>query len=577
MHVKILVADDSKTNLTIISAALKKLGHEAILANNGQQAIELFKQERPDLIILDVVMEGIDGFESAKQIRELDSDDWIPIIFLSASVDDTSIAKGIDAGGDDYLTKPFSEITLEAKIKAMQRIADMRKRLCETTKKLYLLSSTDVLTGVYNRLQFDKSIKEILANADRYKHYIALLFIDLDNFKNVNDTFGHHIGDLLLVEVAKRLQSCLREGDFLARLGGDEFALILREVPNPAEAGNVAEKIIQEISRDYYLEGHHIRHGVSIGVAVYPDSMTNKENIILNADIAMYHAKASGRNNFKYFTLELNEKYKQHINLEEAIKFAQEKEELFLTYQPIFHLKTKKISGVEATLCWSHPKYGLIPTNIFIPIAEESGLMPRIGFWALKKACEESIDWPLDKYNHFKFSINISSSQLLDHQFIEELKNIIKYTQLSAKRLELELTESTILSYAPHLFIEKIKMLHDLGINIAIKDFGTGHSSFIRLKQLAINTLKIEKTFVEDALIDQNTEVIMSSLILLGKNLNLDIVAEGIQTNEQLEYLIKKECPYGQGSLLCKPLKSDSFAKFIEKAANENELLLTEK
>lgn len=305
---KILIADDSKAMLAVLSSALHELGHEVIAANNGQEAIEIFQYNRPDLIILDVVMSGIDGFECAKRIRAIDSNDWIPIIFLSASVDDNNISKGIDAGGDDYLTKPFSEITLAAKIKSMQRIADMRKKLFDLTQKLHILSLTDGLTNLSNRMHFDKVIKEKIAEADRHDHIIALLFIDLDKFKFVNDNFGHAIGDLLLQEVAKRLKSCLRLNDFVARIGGDEFAVILSMIESPELAGSVAKKIIHSLSKDYDLDGHIISIGASVGIALYPADGKNKENLIKNADIAMYSAKDRGRNNYQYFTQSISQK-----------------------------------------------------------------------------------------------------------------------------------------------------------------------------------------------------------------------------------------------------------------------------
>ncbi len=561
---QILVANDSKSNLTIISNTLHKLGHDVIQASTGQQAIELFSQQRPDLILLAVVMEGMDGFETARRIRQISSDDWIPIIFLSASLDDESMAKGMNAGGDDFLTQPFSEMTLTTKITAMQRIADMRNKLFETTEKLYRLSAIDVLTGVYNRLQFDRSLKEILSDSDRYEHKIALLYLDLDNFKNVNDTFGHHVGDLLLIEVAKRLKTCFRENDFIARLGGDEFAVILNEIENAKEVVTVTEKMINTISRDYNLERHQLRQSVSVGIAIYPDARTNNENIILNADIALYHAKTSGRNTFKFFTQELNEQYKQHINITEALKFALEKNELYLTYQPIFHLKTRKISGLEVILCWRHPKYGNISPKVFVTNAEESGLMVKMGSWLLKRACVESMDWPLEKYSHFRFALNVSSSQLLNDHFMGELEDMMKHTHLSASRLELELTESTVISFATKFIIERIQSLHDMGVHISIKDFGTSYSSLMSLKQLAIDSLKIDKLFIEDMLIEQNADVIVSSLILIGQNLNLNIIAEGIQSDEQLTYLITKECPQGQGTLLCPPLKAEEIQKYLE-------------
>lgn len=302
---KILLADDSKTTRSLLTESLQELGHEVVSATNGQEAVDLFQKQRPDLIILDVVMEGMSGFECAKKIRSISSEDWTPIIFLSGSVDDESIAKGIDAGGDDYLTKPFSEVTIAAKIKAMQRISDMRKNLYDATQKLTVLSSTDTLTGIYNRFQFNKTIVEKIAQSKRYKRKLALCFLDLDKFKLINDTLGHKAGDNLLIEVTKRLQSCLRADDFLARLGGDEFAIIFSDLEEYNAAGMVAKKIIEVLTPSYNLEGQEIHSSSSIGIACYPKDGENQEELLKNADIAMYHAKKTGRNNYKFFNKEM--------------------------------------------------------------------------------------------------------------------------------------------------------------------------------------------------------------------------------------------------------------------------------
>lgn len=302
---KILVADDSKTNLTLISHSLTELGHEVIPANSAEEAIRLFQSQRPDLIILDVVMEKMDGFTCAKKIRALSMEDWIPIIFLSSAVDDENIAKGISAGGDDYLTKPYSDIVLSAKIKAMERIANMRQKLYEATVKLNVLSSTDTLTGLYNRLQFDKTLIEKFSYSKRHKKLLALLFIDLDKFKIVNDTLGHFIGDMLLTFVAKRMQACIRVEDFLARIGGDEFAIIISELKNIEESALIAKKIIQTLSEPFTIGDNTIQIGASIGIACYPLVANNLETLLQCADFAMYSAKKSGRNNFQFFSKEL--------------------------------------------------------------------------------------------------------------------------------------------------------------------------------------------------------------------------------------------------------------------------------
>jgi two-component system cell cycle response regulator len=302
---KILVADDSRTNLALISDSLKKLGHEVLPAKSGEEAIKIFANTRPDLVLLDVVMDGIDGFECAKKIRQISADDWIPIIFISASVDDESISKGINAGGDDYLTKPFSHMTLAAKIKAMQRISDMRQKLYETTQVLHTLSTTDSLTGAFNRFQFDSIIQEKLSYAKAFDTMFAILFLDLDHFKNINDTLGHQAGDQLLKNVVTRLKAVLSGNDFIARMGGDEFAIILDRIDSEDVAHDTAKKIIASLSDSHDLYGTNVVVGCSIGMCIFPKDGDSHEKLMRNADTAMYYAKSLGRNNYQSFNPKL--------------------------------------------------------------------------------------------------------------------------------------------------------------------------------------------------------------------------------------------------------------------------------
>jgi len=569
---KILVADDSKTTRALITESLKRLGHEVIPASSGHEAVELFQSSRPDLIILDVIMEEMDGFECARRIRALDANNWVPIIFLSGAVDDENIAKGINAGGDDYLTKPFSEITLSAKIKAMQRISDMQHQLFEATQKLSALSSTDALTGVYNRLQFDRTIKEKIYYSNRYNKLLALLFIDLDNFKMINDSLGHYVGDLLLNEFAKRLKSCLRLDDFIARIGGDEFAIILSEIDSPEMAGEVAKKIINVLSMSYHLAGHDLQMSSSIGIACYPSPDTDQENWVQNADIAMYHAKELGRNNFQYFTVDLNEQHKQQVNLEQSLKSALDKQELFLAYQPILNLKAKKMVRMEVLCCWKHPEQGIISPNIFIPLAEELGLIDVIGRWVLQSACNQAKEWFDAGYKNFKMSVNLSPRQLLQKDLPRLIDEMLGRAHIPARLLELELTETSALIYS-HFSEDVLNKIHDIGVGIALDDFGTGYSSLTHLKRLPISTIKIDKLFIQDIIVDSNSAMIVKSVIALGNNLGFDVIAEGIETAEQLQFLIDNNCALGQGFYLYQPLSQIQMTDLLKECKEGKSML----
>ncbi len=568
---KILVADDSKTTRTLISKALKTLRHDIIEAENGHEAINLVETHRPDLIILDVVMEGIDGFECARRIRQFCKEDWIPIIFLSGTVDDENIANGINAGGDDYLTKPFSEIKLAAKIKAMQRISDMRKKLFETTEKLFMLSATDALTGINNRLQFDKTIKEKISYSNRYNKLLALLFVDLDHFKTINDTLGHPIGDQLLQEVANRLTTHLRLEDFIARLGGDEFAIILTDVANSSIPGDIADKIIRAINKPYLIEGNELNISCSIGIAIYnvEDGIT-EESLIDNADIAMYHAKALGRNNYQYFNDDINKKHHDHLNLETALESAIDNNQLYLEYQPIIDLRTRKIIRMEAFTYWQHPELGRISANQFLPIAEEIGMIDTISLWILHAACKQSSKWFWEGHR-FILTINISPRQLLQKNLCNLIQNILDDTRMPSNYLQLELTETSPLIYA-NLYVDAFDKLVQLGIKIALDDFGTSYSSLSHLRTLPISAIKIDRSFILNIENNQKDLMLVKSIIELGRNMGFTVIAEGVETKEQLKILIKQGCKEGQGYYFCKPLNADEISKLIR----EHQLIIQE-
>lgn len=559
---KILVADDSKTFLELITNSLHKLGHEVTSVSSGEEAIKEFQNNPPDLVILDVTMPGMNGFECARQIRHLTPDDWFPIIFLSASVNDQSIAQGIDAGGDDYLTKPYSDITLQAKIKAMQRIAEMRQQLLHKTNELKHISTTDILTGLFNRFHFEIILRKRMAAAARHHYNIGILFIDLDYFKTINDTFGHGIGDLLLKEVAFRLQNKTRIDDAICRIGGDEFVVILNNVENLHAAGEVAQKIIDELSKEYIINGNTIRISASIGVTCYPEQPGEPATVIQNADIAMYAAKELGKNNFQFYTEALHDRYRHQLGLEHEIKFAISRNQLSVSYQPIYDLLTKKIIGAEALIRWIHPEFGNISPDIFIPIAEESGLIVEIGSWVLNHVCADGLKAFVKENPQFVLSVNLSIHQINNENFMKILNEIIKKNKIHPNNLELELTETTAITYTTNLK-ETMKDLNALGIRISIDDFGTRYSTLTSLRHLPITTLKIDKEFVKNVDKDKKNEIIVKSLIALGENLHLNVIAEGIQSEQELKFLIVNSCRYGQGNYLMKPLSFEEMLKWL--------------
>ncbi len=434
---KILVAEDFRTGLLTIATMLKKLGHTVITALNEEQVVDLFVKEQPDLVILDVVMQHTSGFECVQKLRKINKTDWVPVIFLSGSLEDNSIIEEI--GENELLTEPINEATLAAKLRAMQHMADIQKKLYDATSKLNKILSTDLLTGIENRLQFDKIIEDKIEYANRYNIKFALLFIDLDNFKSVNAHLGHSVGDLLLQAVAQRLKGSVRKNDIIARLGNDEFAVMLGQIHHSGDAGFLAQKLLDILSNSYHLANHDIQISCSIGIAFYPTSESTHEALIQHAELAMYHAKESGRNNFQYYTDSFHKKDKRQFYLENSLHSALLNDELLMYYQPIFQLHPRKFVGTEALMRWNSPKFGLVLPETFIPIAEARGLIISLGEWALKTSCGQAAKWAKNFPNDFKLAVNISSLQFPSHLFIALVKKILQKTRFPAKRLELEL------------------------------------------------------------------------------------------------------------------------------------------
>jgi diguanylate cyclase (GGDEF)-like protein len=564
---KILVVDDTKTSLLLVAAQLEKLGHEVTTTQKSTEAADLFTRISPDLVILDVVMDKMDGYEVARKLRKLsDGEDWVPIIFLSGEVDTESMAKGIEAGGDDYLLKPVDEAVLASKLKAFERIADMSRNLAEANKKLKTISLTDPLTGIPNRMNFEATVRRAIASAKRNHHIFAVLFVDLDGFKHVNDSLGHDVGDLLLKEIATRLIFVLRENDFVARLGGDEFAMILDHIKASKDAGIVAEKVLEIMRGEFDLAGHKMSLGCSIGVACYPQAGEDLESLMKHADLAMYRAKSLGKGDYQIYNESVDKAYSKQVSTENALRFALKQDEFSLVYQPIFDLKSCDIVGVEALLRWHHPKLGEVMPNDFISIAEEVGLIDKIGEWVLRESCRQYAAWQKEHGVDCKLNVavNISPRQLKDNTFFNLVKAVLKEYHLRSEVLGLELTETSVMVQ----LAQSEKLLDELknfGVSLAIDDFGTGYSSLSRLRKLSIDTLKIDASFVQDIAKDPDGAMIVKTIIDLAKNLKINVTAEGVETKAQLDFLEKNGCKQAQGFYLSKPLPPDEFIQLFQK------------
>ena len=422
----------------------------------------------------------------------------------------------------------------------------------QAQEKLDHLAHHDPLTALPNRLLFHDRLQHALPRAARDREQLAILFIDLDRFKNVNDTLGHHIGDELLQQVAAQLSARLREGDTLARLGGDEFIVLLENVDGQYGATQVAEKLVAMFEQPFLVAGHELFVTCSVGVSLFPDDAQDLNMLIRNADVAMYQAKARGRNGYRFYAPSMTGEGIERLRLETYLRRSIEKNEIFLNYQPQVEIDTGRLIGVEALVRWNHPELGLIPPARFIPLAEDSGYINQLGKWVLDEACRQMMRWQAQGLHVPKMAVNLSVKQFERGSMAGVVADILRETGLAPERLQLEVTESVIMNTGDALGY--INDLHAIGVGLAIDDFGTGYSSLAYLKQLPVQTLKIDRSFIKDISSDANDEAIAIAIIQLGKSMQLSVIAEGVETQEQAAFLLRHGCRLAQGYFYSRPV-----------------------
>ncbi|MBU1689980.1 MAG: EAL domain-containing protein [Gammaproteobacteria bacterium] len=676
----ILLVDDMPANLHVLAAALRD-DHRIKTATSGAAALELAAgDDRPQLILLDVVMPGMSGLEVLRRLRENPETRGIPVIFVTADVSEQSQLEGLDLGADDYITKPVVVAVLLVRVRNLlqRKRTEARLRLaahvfeyggeaimitdCDNCvvevnpaftrmtgytpeeicgqnpkilsaghatpeeyqrmwhaireqgfwqgemwdrrkngeiypklltisvvrnaqgkidfhigsftdlseqkaveEKIRHIAHHDALTGLPNRLHLQISLEQVIATAKRENQEVALMFIDLDRFKIINDTLGHNIGDCLLVEVAQRLRECVRESDLLARLGGDEFVLALAgdEVVNAA--AQVAEKILGSLSQTYQVGGQVLHSSTSIGISLYPHDGDNIETLMKNADTSMYHAKAMGRNNFQFFSPEMNWFSNERLLLENSLHRALEQGEFTVHYQPQADIVSGRLVGAEALIRWHHPERGMVSPLQFIPLAEENGMILPIGTWVLREVCRQIKVWRELGLTDLRFAVNLSPRQFHQENLVGKIIDILREFDVPASALELEITEGSVMEN-PDAAVSLLNQLNQHGLSIAIDDFGTGYSSLSYLKRFPVSKLKIDRSFVMDIPGDPDDSAIAIAVIQLARSLGLKTVAEGVETAEQRQFLCGQGCDMLQGYWYSKPLDAASFEAFALQA-----------
>lgn len=581
----ILIVDDKVENLDFLAQMLRKHNYKVRLATNAKIAFKSAKVAPPNLVLLDINMPGMNGYELCRLLKKEAKTKDIPIIFLSASGQTFNKVEAFTAGGVDYITKPFdiSEViirienqlklksaqaevvklnsSLEQKIqeRTAQLQAEIEKRE-RAQAKLLRMALHDSLTDLPNRSWFLRKLKQELDKTQQQPDYqFAVICFDCDNFKVINDSLGHGVGDSLLKAIPSRLDCCLPKDSFMARLGGDEFIILLPKISSLATAITATAKIQQEFTAPFSVSKREICLNFSIGIVLGTAEYDQPEKLLRNADLAMYQAKALGKGQYQVYNQQMHQRAVERLQLEIDLRKALKNNEFTLHYQPIICLKTGHISGFESLVRWQHPQLGMISPGKFIPVAEETGLIIPLGIWVLQEACRQIKVWQ-QKYDSFislTVNINVAVQQFSYSRLIKEIDKILEETQLPSSCLKLEITESAIMenSDSAHAILQELR---DRNIKICIDDFGTGYSSLSYLHQFPVDNLKIDRSFVSRIKSVDEPNKVIDAIVNLAHHLDISVTAEGIETKEQLNYIRKVNCEYAQGYFFFKPLNAEA-------------------
>jgi diguanylate cyclase (GGDEF)-like protein len=449
------------------------------------------------------------------------------------------------------------------------RISRLRERLRKSNEELRSalgavrqIATHDHLTGLPNRVLFNEELQRALARAERHARPVTLFFMDLDRFKNINDTLGHQFGDRVLQEAAKRLSACVREGDIIARLGGDEFVLLVEELGDPPALAEIARKLLAAVADLGAIDGQDLNVSLSIGICAFPTDGRDAKTLLAGADIAMYRAKEQGRNRFVFFSAELQSHTPEKLSLEAGLRHGLERKEFRIHYQPKIDMASGEITGVEALLRWQHPEFGLLLPEKFIYLAEETGLIIPIGYWTLREVCTRAKAWQSAGLPRLPVAVNLSASQFSQEQLVPQLAEILKATGMEPDILELEITESMVM-HDPEQAVQLMHNLRAMGVRLTIDDFGTGYSSLGYLKRFPINSLKVDRSFVRDLPHSTDDIAITRAVIAMAHSLQMNVIAEGVELKEQLDVLRKEGCDEFQGYLCRPPLIEEDLIRFV--------------
>jgi diguanylate cyclase (GGDEF)-like protein len=579
-HVRLLVVDDVANNRDVLGRLFRRRGYEVVEAATGCAALELITKQHFNAVLLDVVMPEMDGLEVLRRIRAIHSTATLPVIMVTAMAESKDVVQALELGANDYITKPIDVGITFARVQnhiarqqAERALAEQLHKLENINRELeneiaqrkisdariQQMAHHDSLTGLSNRSYFRDQLARSFDRVEQDGGSFDLLFIDLDQFKLINDSLGHRIGDLLLATIGERLKRAVNEDDTVARLGGDEFAII-RFAKRPEDTNLLVDRVMKAVALPYDIEGHRLFITSSIGIARAPDDGNDPELLLANADLALYRAKAEGRGRRRFFEAEMNERVRARQLLERDLRTATSEDQFELNYQPQLNLSSGRISGFEALLRWRHPERGLIPPLDFIPLAEDTGLIVPVSQWLLGEACREARTWPDD----IKLAVNLSPVHFRSGTLVHDVVGALSLSGLEPSRLELEITESVLLDDNK----TTMQALHELrrwGVGISIDDFGTGYSSFTYLRMFPFDKIKIDQSFVRDLPTKKDSTAIVRAIIGVASTLGMVTTAEGVETQEQLTYLQAEGCTEVQGYLISRPLLTNDVRRILAK------------
>jgi diguanylate cyclase (GGDEF)-like protein len=549
---RILIADDDRSMRIALQNVLVADGYEIESVSDGVEVVKRCEKNMPGLILLDALMPNMNGFDACKKIRMLKGGKHVPILIVTALEDEGSIEQAFDSGATDFITKPVHFAVMRQRVSRLLKASRAEVHVRE-------LAYNDSLTGLPNRTMFIDQMNKLIKKVRPQTHMLAVLFLDLDRFKYVNDTLGHNVGDMLLKQVAVRILSCVRSVDTVSRLGGDEFTLALDGIEDSAVVSNIAAKICKRVSEPYSFSGKEVYVTASIGISLHPNDGEDIGELMKRADTAMFKAKERG-DGYLFYEPEMEAVVTNKVEIEQDLRHSLDREELDVFYQPKYNLETAEVMGLEALVRWNHPEKGLVGPNDFIPLAEETGLILEVGLWVLITSCVQLKSWIDKGYKPIPVSVNLSGRQLENGNITAQVAHVLAESGLKPEYLELEITESIIMK-RPEEVISILQQLKAMGIKLSIDDFGTGYSSLNYLRKFPIDLLKIDKAFVRDIETNNEDRLIVKGIIALAKSLNLEVLAEGVETGEQQKLLEEEGCDYIQGFYIGKPMKSEQFEK----------------